>query len=115
MTMPKTAIAAASAPTGIAIASADRRRRPDGPGAMTTSSDLADDALGQIVHLLEQRLGLLQRRPAGDDRLAGVVLQRPLEDDVVALQHLRLDGVGVLARALGHGLAVGGRPHEPFL
>src|SRR5437867_403045 len=81
-------------------ASADWRRRPDGPDAMATSSDLADHALGQIVHLLQQRLGLLERSAAGDDGLAGVVPQRALEDDELALQHLRLDGVGVLTRAL---------------
>src|SRR5713226_5975305 len=106
MKTPKTTIAAASAPIGMTSASAAGRRRPACAGAMDDASDLADHALHEIVHLLERDLGLLVRGAGRDHGLAGVVLQRSLEEGVVALHHLRLDGVGVLARRRGHRLAI---------
>src|SRR5215472_5431195 len=42
---------------------------------------LPDDALDQVVHLLERDVGLLLLGAGGDDDLAGVVLERPLVDD----------------------------------
>src|SRR5215470_12864376 len=109
MNTPNTASAAASAPTGMRTASAVRLM-----GA-AAASDLADHPQHEIVHLLERDVGLLLRRAGGDDGLAGVVLERPLEDDVAALEHLRLDGVGVLPRRLGRRRTVRRRLHEPLL
>src|SRR5882672_12665278 len=102
MNTPKTTIAAASAATGITSASAAWRHWPSRADAIGVASDLADHALDQIVHLLEHHVGLLVRGPRGDDDVARarVVLQRALEDDEVALHHLRLDRVGVLARRI---------------
>src|SRR5712691_10527264 len=93
MNSPKTTIAAASAPIGMTSASAVGRRRPACAGAMDGASDLADHALHEIVHLLERDVGLLVRGAGRDHGLAGVVLQRSLEDDVIALHHLRFHGV----------------------
>src|SRR2546427_5469587 len=107
MKMPKTTIAAASAAIGITSASAAWRHEPERSDAIAARSDLADHALDQIVHLLEHHVGLLVRGPGGDDGVAGVVLQRALEDHVVALEHLRLDGVRALPRVVDHGAAVG--------
>src|SRR4030095_15249704 len=107
MKSPKTTSAAPSAPIGITSASAAWRHGPERPDAIAAVSDLADHALDQIIHLLEHHVGLLVRGPGGDDGGAGVVLQRTLEDDEVALHHLRLHGVGVLARVVRHRPAVG--------
>src|SRR5215469_12820231 len=71
------------------------------------SSHLADDALDEIVHLLEHHVRLLMGHAVVDDGLARVVLERPLEDHVAALDHLGLYGVGALPDALRHRLAVG--------
>src|SRR5262245_16643496 len=98
MNTPNTTSAAASTPRGMKRLSPARTSR--------RTSDLADDALDEIVHLLEHDVGLLLRDAGVDDGLAGVVLQRPLEDDEVALHHLRLHRVRALARRIRHGLAV---------
>src|SRR5260221_13287985 len=98
---PNKSIAATSAPTGIASASTEGPRRPAArASAMQPRSDLADHTLDQIVHLLEHRIGLFQRRAGGDHLLAGVVLERTLEDDVLALHHCRVDAVGLLLRRI---------------
>src|SRR5213594_2223409 len=115
MKMPKTTIAAASAAIGITSASAAWRHGPERSDAIAARSDLADHALDQIVHLLEHHVGLLVRGPRGDDGVARVVLQRALEDDEVALHHLRLDRVGVLARRITRRAAVGARLDEALL
>src|SRR6267142_1103739 len=115
MNTPKTTIAAASAAVGITSASAAWRHGPERSDAIAARSDLADHALDQIVHLLEHHVGLLERGPRGDDGVARVVLQRTLEDDEVALHHLRLHGVGVLARRVAHRTAVGAGLDEAFL
>src|SRR5258705_2605020 len=115
MNTPNSASAAASAASGIASASAASATL----GAQTLPAlylpclipslplYLSIDALDQVVHLLEQRLGLLVGGARRDDFLAGVVLERALEDRVGALLHLGQHGVGLLAPGLGHGLAVG--------
>src|SRR4029453_11077863 len=113
--MPKTTIAAASAPIGIASASAAWRHAPERSDAIAARSDLADHALDQIAHLLEHHVGLLVRGPGDDDGLAAVVLQRPLEDDEVTLHHLRLDRVGALARGIADRAAVGAGFDEAVL
>src|SRR5438552_13030780 len=106
MNRPNTTSAAPSAPSGIATVSPTRASR---------TLDLADDALDEIVHLLEDDVGLLLRHAGVDHGLARVVLQRALEDDELALEHLRLHRVGPLARRLRHRLAVGRRLHEAVL
>src|SRR5215467_13843124 len=112
MKSPKTTIAAASAPIGIASASAARRHGPGRSDAIAPGSDLADHALDQIVHLLEHHVGLLVRGPRGDDGVARVVFERALEDHEVALHHLRLDRVGALASRVADRAAVGAGLHE---
>src|SRR6266446_4730406 len=107
MNNPNATSAAPSAPSGI---------RSDSPArANRTTSDLADDALDQIVHLLQHHVGLLLRDAGGDHDLAGVVLQGALEDDEVALHHLRLRRVGPLARRLRHRGPVRRGLHETVL
>src|SRR5450631_1223680 len=112
MNRPNNTIEAASAPTGIAKASTAEASRPD-PEA--TDSDLSDHALDQVVHRLEHRLRLLVSLAGGDHFLAGVVLQRALEDDEVALHHFGLHRIGLgLARRRGR-LAIGRHLHVAVL
>ena len=56
------------------------RRRTEGAQRHGRVTTLADHALDQVVHLLEHDVGLLLRDAGGDDGLAGVVLERALED-----------------------------------
>src|SRR5580692_7054116 len=105
MNSPNTAIAAISAATGIAMASAAGPSLIAGE-ELTALSHLADHALDQIIHAFQRRLGLLVRSAGGDDDFAGVVLERALEDRVFTLFHFCLNAVGLLARRFRHGLAV---------
>src|SRR5438128_11414657 len=107
MNRPNTTSAAPSAPSGMATVSPARRSR--------ATLDLADHALDEIAHLLQHDVGLLVRHTGVDDGLARVVLERALEDDELALHHLRLDRVGPLARRLRDRLAVGRRLHDAAL
>src|SRR6185369_2129991 len=84
-------------------------------GEAADMSDLADHAFNQVVHLLQHRVGLLQRGAGGDDFLAGVVLERALEYLKGALHHGRLDAVGLGLGGRRHGLAVGRHFHEAVL
>ncbi len=85
-----------SAPIGIASASAARRggRRTGAAGRASPAmrSDLADrrPRPGSSSARAPGR-SACARCPAAMTVLAGVVLERTLEDDVVALHHLRLD------------------------
>src|SRR5690242_10464454 len=65
------------------------------PAPMAASVRLPDDALHQVVHLLERHVGLLLLRARRDHHLAGVVLQRTFVDDHRAVHELRLGGVGL--------------------
>src|SRR5258706_8069357 len=112
---PNSSIAAASAPTGMTSASTEGPRLPARASAMRPRLDLADHTLDQIVHLFEHRIGLLQGLTGRDDLLAGVVLERALEDDVFALHHRRVDAVGLLPGRVRHRLAVRRHFHEALL
>src|SRR5471030_805696 len=121
MNTPNSSMAAISAPTGSAIASAAERIRSSAiPVACPcvagrASSDFADDTFDQIVHRLEHRVRLLERRSGGDHHLARVVLERALEDDVFAFQHRRLDAIGLLLGRIRYRLAIGRHLDEAFL
>src|SRR5215470_20288156 len=127
MNTPNRIMATISAPIGMATDSAARRRRSPRKGeatALRTGStmalsgmflDLAYHALDQIVHLLQRDVGLNLLRARNDDSLAGVVFERSFEDHELTLDHLRLDGVRVLAAAFGHGVTVWGCLDVAFL
>src|SRR5258706_670391 len=117
MKPPKRTSAAASAATGMANASAagPSATRARGAGANTAASDGTNHPFDQIVHLLEDRLGLLVGGAGRDDLLAGIGLQRTLEDRVAPLLHLGEDTVGFLARRLGHRLPIRRHLHEALL
>src|SRR5258706_15178190 len=107
MKTPNSTMAAASAATGMTKASAAERSLASLARSISAASDRADDPFDQVVHLLEDRFSLFVRGASGDDFLAGVVLERPLEYRVGPLLHLAEDRVGFLAAGLGHRLAVG--------
>src|ERR1039457_4792294 len=109
MNPPNTIIASAKAPTGMTSASTAGRIGDMGCSRRGSASDLADDALDQIIHLFEHRIGLLQAGAGGDHLLAGVVLERPFEQHIVSLHHPRLDAIGLLLRRFSRRVALG--PH----
>src|SRR5258708_17193872 len=106
MKTPNSTMAAASAATGMTKASAAERSLASLARSISAASDRADDPFDQVVHLLEDRFSLFVRGASGDDFLAGVVLERPLEHRVGPLLHLSEDLVGFLAAGLGHRRAV---------
>src|SRR5450631_2045513 len=83
--------------------------------SVPVSVRLPDDAVDQVVHLLERDVGLLLLCPGRNDDLAGVVLERPLVDDHRTGHELGLGGVGFLLCGGRDRLAVRRDLDEPLL
>src|SRR6185436_2651158 len=107
---PNSSSAPASASSGSTTASiaerivkrAERSQRRPRAAQQRDASHLADDAFDQVVHRLELEVRLLEGLAGGDHLLAGVVLQRPLEDIERALEHRGAHVLGVLLGRVGH-------------
>src|ERR1700731_1045840 len=85
------------------------------PAGRRPSRSRPDPSLDQIAHFLELRIGLTAIDAGRNHDIAFVVLERTLENHVIAGSELRLDVVGLLAGRIRDLGPIGSDLDQAFL
>src|ERR1700720_1205268 len=85
------------------------------PAGRRPSRSRPDHSLDQIVHLLELRIGLTAIDAGRNHDIAFIVLERTLEDHVIAGSELRFDVVSLLAGRIRDFRTIGSDLDQAFL
>src|ERR1700737_799927 len=85
------------------------------PAGRRPSRSRPDHSLDKIAHLLELRIGLTTIDAGRNHDIAFIILERTLEDDVIAGSELRLDVVSLLAGRIRDLGPIGSDLDQAFL